>query len=290
MGSPSPRGSMLRRPLVGSTAVALTVSTLGGLVPTSAAPHVAPSRATAPGGPGHKATWTEANKTGFGTARARGSNVWFTLQQGRTSEVFYPDLSTPSVRSLELVVTGDGFTDRESTDMRHRTSRPDERSLTFREVNTDRQGKYRIVETFVTDPRSAALEVRVRLESLDGAAYQLYALYDPSLANTGMDDSGSTDGDVLLASDAGTPVSTALESRPAFDQTSTGYLGTSDGWTDLKDDQTLDTTYDSAGPGNIVQVGRIAGVTGQGDHQRARLSLGFGQSAPDARTTADDSL
>ena len=244
----------------------------------------------APGGPGEKATWTEANKTGFGTARTRSSNVWFTLQQGRTSEVFYPDLSTPSVRSLELVVTGDGFTDRESTDMRHRTTRPDAGSLRFREVNTDRQGRYRIVETFVTDPRRDAVDVRIRLESLDGHDYQLYALYDPSLANTGMDDSGSTAGSALVSSDSRSTVGSALVSQPAFDQTSSGYLGTSDGWTDLKDDQTLDHAYSEAGPGNIVQVGRLAGVTGTGTHQRAELSLGFGSSIGEAQTTADDSL
>jgi glucoamylase len=272
--------------LVGSTAIALAAGVLG-VVPSSQA---APPGGPAPDGPGDKATWTEADKTGFGTARTRGSNVWFTLQRGRASEVFYPDLSTPSVRSLELVVTGDGFTDRQSTDMRHHTRRPDARSLTFRQVDADKQGKYRIVETFVTDPRRDALDVRIRLESLDGAAYQLYSLYDPSLANTGMDDSAATAGSVLTATDATKPVSTALESRPAFDQTSNGYLGTSDGWTDLEDDQTLDTTYDSAGPGNVVQVGRIGGVTGQGTHQRARLVLGFGETVPDAGSVADDSL
>ena len=66
-------------------------------------------------GPGGKTVWTEGDKAGFGTARTRRSNVWFTLQQGRTSEVFYPDLSTPSVRNLELIVTdGESFADRES--------------------------------------------------------------------------------------------------------------------------------------------------------------------------------
>ena len=271
---------MFWRTLVGSTTVALTISTLG-VVGSTASP--APGGA-APGGPGDKATWTEANKTGFGTARARRSNVWFTLQRGRTSEVFYPDLSTPSVRSLELVVTGDGFTDRESTDMRHRTTRPDARSLRFRQVNTDEQRRYQIVETFVTDPRRDALEVRIRFRSLDGGRYHLYALYDPSLANNGMDDSGRTAGHALVATDG--KVSTALESTPRFDTTSTGYLGTSDGWTDLKDDQTLDNAYTRAGPGNIVQIGRISGVTGRAGHQSAKLSLGFGKTAATARGTA----
>src|SRR4051794_3951474 len=275
---------MFWRPLVGSTAVALTVSTVGGSVPTSAAPHTGGSRAAAPGGPGHQATWTEADKTGFGTSRSRASHVWFTLQQGRTSEVFYPDLSTPSVRSLELVVTGPGFTDRESSDMRHRTTRPDPRSLRFRQVDTDRQGRYRVVETFVTDPRRDAVDVAIRFTSLDGGRYRVYALYDPSLDNTGMDDHGRTAGHTLVASDQ--HVSSALVARPAFGATSTGYLGTSDGWTDLKKDQRLDHTYGHAGPGNIVQVGRITGLTGRAGHRAARLSLGFGSSAATARRTA----
>jgi glucoamylase len=276
---------MFWRTLVGSTTLALAGSTLGGLVPTAAAPDAAPS-AAAPRGPGHKATWTEANKTGFGTARTRRSNVWFTLQRGRTSEVFYPDLSTPSVRSLELVVTGDGFTDRQSTDMRHRTVRPDARSLTFRQVDVDRQHRYRVVETFVTDPRRDALDVRVRLTSLDGGAYRLYALYDPSLANTGMNDRGRTARHALLATDGTKKVASALMSRPAFGATSTGYLGTSDGWTDLKRDQRLNHTYRHAGRGNIVQIGRIPGVTGRAGHQAARLILGFGRTAATARRTA----
>jgi glucoamylase len=269
------------RTLAGSVAVTLTVSIGGAVVPTASA-----GPAVAPGGPGHKATWTEANKTGFGTSRTRRSNVWFTLQRGRTSEVFYPNLSTPSVRSLELVVTGRSFTDRESADMRHRTVRPDPRSLTFREVNTDRQHRYRIVETFVTDPRRAALDVRIRFVSLDGGRYRLYALYDPSLANTGMDDRGGTSGRALVADDAGGSVHSALLATPRFGATSTGYLGTSDGWTDLEGDQTLDHTYRQAGPGNIVQTGRISGVTGRPGHRSARLTLAFGTTRAVARRTA----
>ena len=194
----------LPRLLVGTTVLALT----GGVLVVGAAPALADP----PGAPGRHATWTEADKTGFGTARARGSNVWFTLQQGRTSEVFYPDLSTPSVRNLELVVVGRGFTDRESTDTRHRTSRPDALSLRFRQVNTD--------------TRRDATRVRIRFTSLDGGRYRVYALLDPSLDNSGMDDRGGTAGHALVASDG--TVASALVSRPRLGATSTGYLGTSD--------------------------------------------------------------
>jgi glucoamylase len=273
------------RPLAGVTALALAAA---ALVAVPVASHAAArSSGPAPGGPGAKATWTEANKAGFGTARSRGSNVWFTLQRGRTSEVYYPDLSTPSVRDLELVVTdGRTFTDRESTDTRQRTTRPDARSLSFTQVDTARSGKYRITKHYVTDPRRDALEVRVRLESLDGGSYRLFALYDPSLDNSGMNDQGRTAGHALVASDHDSGLASALVSRPAFTRTSTGYLGSSDGWTDLKSDHTLDRGHAGAGPGNIVQTGRIGGVTGRPGHRTATLTLGFGTDTGHARRTA----
>ena len=62
-------------------------------------------QAQAPGGPGANADWLPANKTGFGTSYTTASNVWFTLQDGRLSEVYYPRIDTPSVRNLDFVVT-----------------------------------------------------------------------------------------------------------------------------------------------------------------------------------------
>ncbi len=59
---------------------------------------------------GANADWLPANKTGFGTSYTTVSNVWFTLQNGRLSEVYYPRLDTPSVRNLDFIVTdGHGF-------------------------------------------------------------------------------------------------------------------------------------------------------------------------------------
>jgi hypothetical protein len=58
---------------------------------------------------GGNADWLPANKTGFGTSYTTASNVWFTLQGGRLSEVYYPRIDTPSVRNLDFIVT-DGRT------------------------------------------------------------------------------------------------------------------------------------------------------------------------------------
>jgi glucoamylase len=57
-------------------------------------------------------------------------------------------------------------------------------------------------------------------------------MYDPSLSGNGDDDSGSTAGSALVASDA--KAASALVASPAFTKTSSGYLGTSDGWSDLR--------------------------------------------------------
>ena len=90
---------MRRRLTIATLALGMTAAVLAA--PTTYADQPAPSAAR---GPGPNKGWTEADKTGFGTAHSRQSRVWFTLQDGRVSEVFYPDLSTPSLRTLELMV------------------------------------------------------------------------------------------------------------------------------------------------------------------------------------------
>src|SRR4051812_23905595 len=71
----------------------------------------------APGAPGARHTWAPADKHGFGTAYGGATRpVWFTLRHRQLSEVYYPDLGTPSLRDLQFVVTdGRTFTDRENT-------------------------------------------------------------------------------------------------------------------------------------------------------------------------------
>jgi glucoamylase len=257
--------------LSGATALAVAVTSTLALsaISSSAAPR---------DDRGAKSRWTEADKTGFGTAKTRRSNVWFTLQSGRMSEVFYPDLSTPSVRSLELVVTdGETFTDRTSRHTETTVERPDPRSLRFTQVNTDKQGRYELTEEYVTDPGHDSVTVRVNLESLDGGDYRLFALLDPALSNTGMDDRASKRGKGLLAFDS--EVASYLLAKPAFGARANGLVATStDPWRDLKQDHDLDQRRGDAGPGNVVQLGQIRGVTGQAGAQEATLSLGFGRT------------
>src|ERR1700750_2200376 len=127
------------------TIAALTLGLAAAALTAPTSTYAAPPRAQAT-----KAAWTEADKTGYGTSRTRDSRVWFTLEGGRVSEVFYPDLSTPSIRTLDLTVTDGGETDRQSSDMSTVVTRPDERSLRFTLVSTDLDGHYRLTEEVVT--------------------------------------------------------------------------------------------------------------------------------------------
>ena len=79
---------------------ALTLALLLALAWPAAAGAAKPP---APGAPGERHTWAPADKQGFGGAVQLGSPVWFTLRQTELTEIYYPDLSTPSLRDLETL-------------------------------------------------------------------------------------------------------------------------------------------------------------------------------------------
>src|SRR3954454_23067252 len=160
----------------------------------------APARAAvAPGAPGQPAHWTAANKDGFGTATSRAGRVWHTLSDGELTEVYFPNLGTPAVRDLQLVVSdGRTFADVERDATTHAVRLLDRRSLLYRQIDTARNGRYRIVKTYATDPARNTLLIRVRVVSLTGRRLKVYVVNDPALSNNGDDDSGSTAGRDLL--------------------------------------------------------------------------------------------
>jgi glucoamylase len=120
-----------------------------------------------------------------------------------------------------------------------------------------------LTETFATDPERPTLLIDVRFRALDGSRYRLSAVYDPSLRNSPMGDSGRVAGDALLAHDG--RIASALVSSLPFVRAATG-----------------------AGPGNIVQTGRLG-------HAPVRsavftLALAFGPSGRAALARARTDL
>ena len=106
--------------------------------------------------------------------------------------------------------------------------------------------------------------------------------------NDGDDDTATSRNGQLLADDGKS--SSALLAAPGFQEVSSGYLGTNDGWTDLQSDYEMDWNYASAStPGNVVQTARTT-LTGLSGSQRLTLSLGFGAKSSGARSAAQGSL
>ena len=251
----------------------------------------------APGAPGGGSSWSTGDKLAIGTATGSASKVWFTAAGGVTTEVYYPRADVPEVQDLQYVVTdGSTFTDLERDATTHAVTMPDERALEYTITDTAKNGRYRLTQSYVTDPARSTLLVRTRFQSLDGGAYRLYALYNPSLAGGAGGDTGGWDGTrgALVASDTqslfGAPLSvaSALAVSTGFTAHSTGYSGTdSDGYRDIAAHHTLANPYDSASTGgNIVQTAQVP----VGTDTTFTLALGFGATRDDAASTAAASL
>jgi len=129
--------------------------------------------------------------------------------------------------------------------------------------------------------------VRINFRSLTGRPYRVYVLHDPALTMTGNDDTGRTEAGALVASDG--KRSGAVVASTGFRRTSSGYLGTSDGWTDLATDHRMNWTYHADEPGNVVQTG-LTRLTGMPGGRNLTLALGFARTTSAAVATAYVSL
>src|SRR5215813_3678070 len=255
----------------------------------------------APGGPGNDAHWLTAAKNGFGTSNTIASKLWFTLADGVLTEVYYPTLDTPNVQLLQLLVVGRKVAT-EADDTNHRLEIVDANSLSFRQINSAKDGNYTISKTYVTDPQRSTLLIDIKVNSR--TAENIYVYYDPSLNNSGMHDSGWLEDGALLAVDG--DKATALISSGGFArenellsgnagvlEVSSGYLGTSDGLSELRRnwDRSGFSLYGRADNGNVVQIAALKGLQGsQNTNSHCTLALGFGKTPQEALANARASL
>lgn len=295
----------------------LTGAALVALGACATAPASAPDQpeiaAVAPGAPGAPPTWVNAAKTGAGASyeayvdgqyRDGGptgdvSRVWFSIADGVLTETMYGLIHEAQIKQLRFaVVTGDGLSV-EGTDTTHRTEylhvdaqgRP--LSPAYRVITADKAGRYEIEKRIFTDPDRQALVVRTTIRALRGDITP-YLLLEPHMANTGVGDRGealagadhaglqglfASEGDVHLA---------LVANRP-FEAASVGFVGASDGLTDLADGD-LDRLYRSTGEqsGNLMLTGALPTLR-EGESLSRDFVIGFGSSreaAADAAMTS----
>src|SRR4051794_40685782 len=143
-------------------AVAIAAATLCCWVPTASAQ-------TAPGAPGALSHFDLARKDCVGTAQNTRSKVWFTVADGVLSDVYYPTNDTTNNETLQYVVTdGSTFTDLQTRDMTYTVSQTDDRALTCRVTATDKDGRYKLVTDYLTDPARPTVVMHTRFTALNG--------------------------------------------------------------------------------------------------------------------------
>jgi glucan 1,4-alpha-glucosidase len=262
---------------------------------------------------GMDAQWASAGKQGIGTSATLESKVWFTLQGGALTEVYYPDVTMANVHLLQFVVVNPKTkrVETERDDAVHKVeslktnvswvktilpnvnlyknfSSPS--SLVFEQTNTSKTGDWSISKTYVTDPKSNSVLISVYFRA-DNPELELYVYYDPSLANSGMHDTGWTEGRNLLSTD-GQTASALTCGRCKLSDVTNGFLGVNDGLKQLKENGKIVQALARAENGNLVQVARVTPVSIGGGRGATNMqfALGFGNSPQTAAASANNTL
>ena len=137
----------------------------------------------APGAPGAESFFDLARKDCVGTARNTTSKVWFTVADGALSDVYWPTVDATNVHTLQYLVSdGHSFTDLQQRDMSYRLI-PDPTGMSCTVVASDAAHGYTITTTYLADPGSDSVLMRVHFSGPTGD--QLYVRLDPLAGGTG---------------------------------------------------------------------------------------------------------
>ncbi|ESP88125.1 glycoside hydrolase family 15 protein [Candidatus Halobonum tyrrellensis] len=278
-----------------------------------------PTAASLPEGPTDRPRWTTGEKFGVGTVADHRSDdpsrVWFTLTAGALTEVRFPRIDLMNLRTLDFIVNDPD--DERYTVRTHNETRTDDDSdtvtrevtpaaddaLLFRqtvaETGDGRGHAWTLDVEYATDPEHDALLADVSFEADDDTEYELFAVADTALANTGTQDRGMRLGspgshhlaardsaaytgeskEPLLVDDDGEGYSVAVAMAAAnrFDWATVGVAG-SDALRTLYADGTLPETRETVDDENVVLVGRFAA----GRRADETIALGFARHADTA--------
>ncbi len=245
----------------------------------------------APGSPGLEARWTSSAKVGVGTAIAGTSNVWFTLSHGIINEIYFPRMDQANTRDAQfLVMAGDGRFLEEKRDLLHESRYINPGAPAFEVVNTDPKGAFRIVKRIVCWPDGNAVMQHFRFEVLKGNLedFRVFLLVAPHIGNQGghnsarvMDVHGEK---ALMAWREGCDSFLCVKASIPFRSQSVGFVGASDGWTQLYYHHMLQE-YDEALDGNIAFCAEMDLATPE-----QVVTFAFGRNQAEARFTAVQAL
>ena len=237
------------------------------------------------GTPGIAPTWTSSSKDLVGCALGP-ARLWFTCGFGILNEVYYPRVDIPQIRDLGFIVAdGRGFWVEVKRLNSYRTIVSHVGVPALEIVHSHL--RFELSLRIAPDPLRDVILVEVSLEGED--ELRPYALLAPHLGGTGWANVAEVShhhGHRILWAEQG-PFALALAAVDptqvdAWQATSAGFVGASDGWQDFNKNGALRWQFDAAGPGNVALVGELP--------RKATLALGFGSSRESAATLAISSL
>lgn len=247
----------------------------------------------APGAPGLPPRWTSSAKSGLGKSFDGSSNVIFTISHGILDEIYYPSEDIASTRDMEFLVTdGEDFFSEEKRDTHHSIKWVEEGIPAFKIVNTCKEKRYTLEKEIITDPCRETVLQRVRFKATqkgDKSKYKIFLLLAPHLNDKGGDNDGWI-GDykgvpMLFANREGITLAVACF-HADFIKRSAGYVGTSDGYTDIHQHKNMEWQYAAAPNGNIALTAEID----ISKTQEFVIAISFGAKEEDAAHQAWASL
>jgi glucoamylase len=236
----------------------------------------------APGHPGIEPRWTSSDKTGVGTALYQ--HVWFNISHGILNEIYYPRVDRAATRDMGLTVgDGKGWLSEEKRHARHEVDFMAEGVPAYRLTNTCTEGRYRIEKEIIADSHRPVLLQRIRFTPLQGRLgdYRLYVSLAPHLVNGGAHNTawvGDTKGMPMLFA-AHNDYALALCASAPWLKRSAGFVGRSDGASDLAQNKAMTWEYGRAEDGNVALTGEIDLVACNGTFL---LVVGFGRTVAEA--------
>ncbi len=238
----------------------------------------------APGWPGIEPKWTSSAKSAVGTAASGASRVWFTVSHGIINEVYYPGVDTANTRDCGFLIAGpDSYFSEEKRDCASTVETVAAGVPAVRLNNASHDGRYSISKTIIAHPYVSALVQRVRFAP-GREDQRLFALMAPHIGNRGSENNGwlgDYKGVPMLFAQRGATV-LALACSSGFAERSVGFVGTSDGWTQISSSGELAPPYTSARNGNIALSAEIDLTNGH----EFTLAIGFGKTPAEAGQAA----
>src|ERR1041385_7623989 len=242
------------------------------------------------GAPGCEPRWTDADKDGIGTAYSSGGRSWFTIRRGILTEVYYPTIDRPQLRDMEFLFTdGNGLFLEEKRDLESGITRL-EPSQGYKVTSHDPHRKVLLTKEIIVEPSQPCVLLHATVDGNPAVlkALKTYLICAPHLEGEGADNNAfivEVSGHELLVAEKRNRW-LAVGVSCGFSRLSCGYVGSSDGYTDLAKHHKMEFEFDEARNGNVALTGEL----NPSGTREFTIGVAFGEALPTVVSTLFQSL